>query len=153
MDRYCMTIRNRRSKYIPPKVNDRAWILWTMFAVFFIVIFGLVGRAFSQDLVLLDSITVPVVETYDTLCDCYPDSMVVYSWLDESAVNDTLALQFGYTRLGRAVWTTTILVIDSEDSAWSLNPFIMHHLDPYDVNRDGKVSITDAYLLIRRLFF
>lgn len=106
----------------------------------------------SQDLVLLDSVTVPIVETYDTTCACYPDSMVVYSWLDGNGeADDTLVAQFGYTRFGNKVWTTTIMVID-DSSSWSLNPTIMHHLDPYDVNRDGRVSLVDAALLIWKIF-
>ena len=125
-----------------------------LFGVFFAILAILLILTYSgrtQDLVLLDSVTVPVVETYDTTCQCYPDSLTVYSWLNSTAVDDTLALQFGYTRFGRNVWTTIILFADSLDT-WSLNPIIMHHLDPYDVNRDGRVSIVDAALLIWRLF-
>lgn len=136
-----------------PVKSDKAHIFFIMFTVFFLVLTVLVGKSFGQDLVLLDSIIVPVMETYDTTCNCYPDSMIIYSWLDSGGeADDTLVAQFGYTRFGKKAWTTTVLIVDDADSGWSINPFIMHHLDPYDINRDGRVSLWDAALLIHRLF-
>jgi len=132
--------------------KDRAYIFFVMFAVFFVVLAVLAGKSFGQDLVLIDSVKVPIVETYDTICACYPESLVVYSWLDSGGeAEDTIVAQFGYTRFGNRVWTTTIILADSAGS-WTLNPIIMHHLDPYDVNRDGRVSISDIAPLIWRLF-
>jgi hypothetical protein len=123
-----------------------------MFAVFFVVLAILTGRAFGQDIVLLDSVTVPLIENYDTACDCYPDSMVMYSYVDIGTEGqDTMYVQFGYTRFGNKAWTTTVLISDSA-STLSIHPFVAHHLDPYDVNRDGRVSIVDITLIIYRLF-
>ncbi len=117
-----------------------------MKCLLFVILFAITAQ--GQNLVILDSVSVPIIETYDTACVCYPDSMIVYSWLNADGIEaDTLAAQFGFSHFGVRVWTTTIMAID-DGIGWSLRPMVMHHLDPVDVNRDGRFSVADVGIVL-----
>lgn len=101
----------------------------------------------------IDSTIVPVMESYDTTCQCYTDQFVIYVVDYPDALNDSLVVEFGFREAGKDIWFATITFTDSLGGFVATRAAFIKQLDPYDVSRDGEVSIHDLGMLIRRLFF
>ncbi len=101
----------------------------------------------------VDSIVIPVIESYDTTCSCYTDNFVFYMVKDTVSVNDSLAIEFGFRRLDRNIWLAAFSFTDSTGGPIAIRAAFINKTDPYDVNRDGELSILDLVLMIKRLFW
>lgn len=110
----------------------------------------------GAQITVIDSVTIPVLESWDDSCQCYTQEFVLYVVADTTAADDTLLWQFGYRHLDTLLWTTSFYFVDSAGASVSIRAAIIDNrvfYDRYDVSRDGELSILDIVLLIRRLFY
>ncbi len=110
----------------------------------------LAGSAEAQS---IDSTIIPVIESWDTTCQCYTDNFILYIVNEPDSLNDSLVINFGYREAGKDLWFAALSFTDSTGAQVAIRAAMINKVDPFDVNHDGELSIYDLTLMIRRLFF